>query len=80
MDLNKQIALKKNIMELTDPLFLKIRRIKEKAWTIRHIDYDVPERQFANCSSTGLASTSQIPAPSAIGYMMDLYNKDQCNQ
>lgn len=71
MDLNKQIALKKNIMALTDPLFLKIWRIKEKAWMTRHIDYDVPERQFANCSSTGLASTSQISTPSAIWYRMD---------
>ena len=46
----------------------------------RHIDHDVLERQFANCSSTGLSRTSQIRAPSAIGCMMDLYNKDQYNQ
>lgn len=77
--LKKQIALKKNIMELTDAPFVKIWRVKEKAWMTRHIDRDVLESQFANCSSTGLASTSQISTPSAIGCMMDLYNKDQCN-
>ena len=75
MDLKKYIAPTKNIIELTDPPFLKIWRVKEKAWMTRHIDYDVLERQFANCSSTGLASTSQIPTPSAIRCMMDLYNK-----
>lgn len=48
-------------MELTDPLFLKIWRVKEKAWMTRHIDHDVLERQFVNRSSTGLASTSQFP-------------------
>lgn len=46
----------------------------------RYVDCDVLERQFANQSSTGLASTSQIPTPSAIECMMDLYNEDQCNQ
>lgn len=58
-------------MELMDPPFLKTWRIK-KVWITRHIDHDVLERQFANCFSTVLASISQIPTPSAIGFMMDL--------
>ena len=59
-------------MELADPLFLRIWRIKEKAWMTRHINYDVLERQISNHSSAGLASTSQIPTPSTIRCMMDL--------
>lgn len=45
-----------------------------------HMDYYVLEKQFASCSFTGLANTSQIPTPSAIGCMMGLHNKEQCSE
>lgn len=52
------------------PPFLRMWRIK--VWLTRHIDHDELERQFANCSSTVLASISQIPTSPVVGFMMDL--------
>lgn len=61
-----------------DPPFLEMWRIK-KVWITRHVDYGVPERQFANSSSTVLDSISQILSSSAVGFMMALKHKDQHN-